>query len=81
MTLSSLAGVLQKQGKLPEAEALHRESVAMAKKLMGENHPDVLAYSKNLAGVLRQEGKLAEAEMLDRETLELRKDGALRPDD
>jgi len=40
-TLAQLAAVLRKQGKLAEAEPVAHEALAMRKKLVGGEHPEV----------------------------------------
>jgi tetratricopeptide (TPR) repeat protein len=72
MTLQNLAGVLQSEGKLAEAETLSREAMAMRRKLLGSEHPDLAASLNSLASVLQDLGKLPEAEALFREALAMR---------
>src|SRR5439155_370397 len=54
---------------LAEAERMHREALAMRKKLLGNEHPDIAGSLYNLAGVFREQGKPAEAEAMFREAL------------
>jgi serine/threonine protein kinase/tetratricopeptide (TPR) repeat protein len=70
-TLNDLAVVLNRQGKSAEAETMHREVLAMRKKLLGPDHEDVGESLNNLAAVLSGQGKSAEAETLDRQALAL----------
>jgi tetratricopeptide (TPR) repeat protein len=48
---------------------LVREALTMARKGLGEEHPNVAALRENLVSVLKQEGKLTEAETLYQEEL------------
>ena len=50
-SLGNLAGLLQAQNKLAEAEPLYRRAIAIRKSTLGENHPDVATSLRNL-GVL-----------------------------
>ncbi len=63
--------MLHDKGQLDEAEKLLRESLAMHRKLQGNENPDVGASLNNLASVLRDKGQLDEAEKLLRESLAL----------
>jgi serine/threonine-protein kinase len=58
-------------GRPVEAEPLHREAVAVARRELGERHPSVAEALANLAGVLDIEGKYAEAEPIYRQALAL----------
>ena len=57
LSLDNLADVLQAQGKLAEAETMYREALAMRRKLLGNEHPDVAISLINLADVLRKQGE------------------------
>ena len=57
------------QGKLEEAERLHRDVLNRQREVLGEMHPNTLASSNNLAECLRAQGKLEEAELLHRDVL------------
>lgn len=72
MSMNSLASALSKQGKNAEAEAMHRETLALGEKVLGKEHPDTLISMSNLAQALCRQRKNAEAEVLHRETLALR---------
>ena len=52
---------------------MHREALAMRRKLLGNEHPDVALSLDNLADVLQAQGKLAEAETMYREALAMRR--------
>jgi hypothetical protein len=51
-SVSTLAQVLQYQGKYEEAETLNRQALEGRKRELGERHPDTLTSVSNLAGVL-----------------------------
>jgi tetratricopeptide (TPR) repeat protein len=70
--ISDLANVFYHQGKLTNAEAMHREALAMRRKLVGEKHAVVADSLSNLGNVLRVESKFAEAETNHRAALALR---------
>jgi len=69
--MNNLASVLQEQGQWQEAEQMHREVLAVQRRVLGLEHPDTLASMKNLATVLRDQGQWQEAEQMHREVLEL----------
>ncbi|KAF2205150.1 TPR-like protein [Delitschia confertaspora ATCC 74209] len=68
--MSSLAYVLQTQGKYKEAEKLNRRALEGYKKELGVQHPDTLTSMSNLAEMLLSQGKYKEAEKLSRQALE-----------
>ncbi|MBI4797980.1 MAG: tetratricopeptide repeat protein [Desulfarculus sp.] len=70
-TLNNLAGVLEDQGKLEEAEELYRQAMAIGEKTIGKEHPNYATLLNNLAGVLEDQGKLEEAEELYRQALDI----------
>jgi tetratricopeptide (TPR) repeat protein len=73
-SLNLLALTLGDQGKLVEAEALHRQTLAMRRQLYGDKHP-YLAFSMGALGaVLAREGKLAEAESLLHESVAMQRE-------
>ena len=43
------------QGKLDEAKPLYKESLAIRKKVLGEEHPDVAQSLNNLAQLLQDQ--------------------------
>ncbi len=67
--LNNLANILRTKGQLDEAEKLLRESLAIDRKLLGNEHPVVALELNNLAVVLQAKGQLDEAERLYREAL------------
>ena len=62
--MSNLAGLLQAQGKLTEAEPLYRRALKGREEVLGPKHPDTLESVNALAYLLRVQGKLTEAEAL-----------------
>src|SRR5437667_12876545 len=64
-----LAAMVWKQGRTDEAEGLYRESLAMSRKLLGNDHMDISGTLNNLAILLRNQGRLEEAERTYREAL------------
>jgi tetratricopeptide (TPR) repeat protein len=67
VTLNTLANLLTEQGRLSEAENLHREAAEVARKLpLGKDRDELLQWSLGcLRKVLLQQGKLGEVEMSD----------------
>ena len=65
--------MLRDEGKLTEAETTQRQALAMQRKLLGEEHPEVAISLNNLALVLRDQGKLAEAEAMLRDALAMQR--------
>jgi serine/threonine protein kinase/Tfp pilus assembly protein PilF len=70
--LNDLGQALWEQGKLAEAEEVHREAVAIRRRLFGNLNADVATSINNLASVYRRQKKLTEADALIREALEIR---------
>jgi non-specific serine/threonine protein kinase/serine/threonine-protein kinase len=68
-SLAQLGVIVQDQGKLREAEGLFRESLAVRKQLVGDEHPTVAQTLNKLSGVLTLEGKAAEAEKANHEAV------------
>jgi tetratricopeptide (TPR) repeat protein len=67
--INSVATLLKRQGRLPEAEALFREAVAGWRRLYGSEHENTLSALNNLGTVLQGLGSLAEAQTLYLEAL------------
>jgi tetratricopeptide (TPR) repeat protein len=63
---------LVSQGRLAEAEAAQRELLAIRKRLLGEEHRDVVTPPGDLARGFREQGKIVEADSLQRESLATR---------
>ena len=68
-SMSSLAIMLNADGKRSEAEPLWRDVLRCRRETLGDAHPDTLASMRRLALLLRAQGKLSDAEMLLREAL------------
>ncbi len=68
--LYNLGHVLNRQGRLDEAEPLFRESVEGRRQSFGVEHPSTLYATSSLAALLRARGRLDEAEALLRPCLE-----------
>ncbi len=80
--LNNITGPLVAQGKLSEAEAFSREALAMKRKLLPSDHPQVAISLRDLGRVLQAEGKYAEAEKSLREGLAIFRQtlGDIHPD-
>ncbi|POR32899.1 Uncharacterized protein TPAR_06902 [Tolypocladium paradoxum] len=65
--MGNLARVLRRQGKYEEAEATHRETLALCRQVLGDTHPNTLTSMSSLARVLNNQGKHEEAEVLDKD--------------
>ena len=70
---NTLGEVYRELGEYEKAGAMHREALAMRRKLLGNEHPDVATSLHNMALVLDYQGKLAEAETMHREALAMRR--------
>ena len=68
MSMNNLADVYLAQGKYPQAEALHRQTLAIRRRVLGPEHADTLASMNNLADIYSAQGKYAQAEALDNQT-------------
>jgi serine/threonine-protein kinase len=71
--LDSAAIVLRSRGRLDDAEAAVRESLAVRRRVLGDGHPEVATSLNNLAVMLREKGRLEEAESVHREVLAVRR--------
>jgi len=65
----NLAALLQRQGKLAEAKALHEDNVAKKRRLLGDTNPFTLIANTNLGMALYQLGDHVRAETLVRDAL------------
>ena len=72
-TLNNLAGLYRSQGRYSEAEPLYEQALALRKRLLGEEHPDVAESLNDLAGLYDSQGRYSEAEPLYKQALALRK--------
>jgi len=66
-SLEGVALVLQEQGKWTEAETLQREALAIRRKRLGSEHPDVAPLLADSTRTLLHEEKFVKAEALARE--------------
>ncbi len=70
---------LYQDGKYTEATKIYEESLEVAEKVFGPNHPNVATSMSNLAGLYGAQGKYSEAEPLFKRALAIR-EKALGPD-
>jgi CHAT domain-containing protein/tetratricopeptide (TPR) repeat protein len=68
--LNDLGNLYLDAGRLSDAEAVMRRSLAITRARSGETHPNVAATTGNLATVLEHEARYAEAEKLYQQTLQ-----------
>jgi tetratricopeptide (TPR) repeat protein len=59
-----LALLYNSQGRYSEAEPLYLQALALWKRLLGEEHPDVARSLNNLAALYDSQGRYSEAEPL-----------------
>jgi eukaryotic-like serine/threonine-protein kinase len=78
--LSTLADVHLKLGLNSQAAELHREALALRRRLLGESHLDTAASEDRLGDTLRRTTQIDEAETLLRQSLATR-EAQLAPDD
>jgi tetratricopeptide (TPR) repeat protein len=74
--LNNLATVVAARGRLAEAEDLFREAIAIKRRTLGSDHPEVANSLSGLASALLGQGKLAEAETSVREALAITKNSS-----
>jgi serine/threonine protein kinase/tetratricopeptide (TPR) repeat protein len=60
-------------GEYEKAQAMHREALAIRRRLFGNEHPDVAASLKNLASAIHLRSRWDEAEQMFREALAIRR--------
>jgi serine/threonine protein kinase len=70
---TTLGNVYSDLGEYTNAAAMHREALALRKKLLGNENPEVASSLISLAGVLEKQGRLTEAETIYREALAMRR--------
>lgn len=68
---NGLGNILERQGKLAEAEEQHRKVSALFAETLGADHPNVAISKHNLAAILAQRGQYQEAESLHRQALSI----------
>jgi tetratricopeptide (TPR) repeat protein len=61
------------QGRYGEAEPLYQDALAMAKRLLGDEHPSVARSLNNLASLYDNQGRYGEAEPLYQDALAMKK--------
>jgi tetratricopeptide (TPR) repeat protein len=61
MSMNNLAGVLDRQGKYEEAEAMHRQTLATSEKVLGREHPSTLTSVYCLAHLLAKQHMFEES--------------------
>jgi len=71
-TLNQQVVQLFDQGKYKEAFALAEKALALAERVLGEEHPDTLTSVNNLAAAYDAQGRYGEAEPLYKRALEAR---------
>ncbi|MEL6854402.1 MAG: tetratricopeptide repeat protein, partial [Cyanobacteria bacterium J06607_13] len=54
----------ESQGRYEAAEPLFQDALALRRKLLGDDHPDVATSLNNLAGLYESQGRYDEAEPL-----------------
>jgi serine/threonine-protein kinase len=64
---SNLGSILYNEGHAAEAETILRKVLDGRRRLLGENHPQVLTSMRRLANVVAKRGAYAEAERLHRD--------------
>ncbi len=73
--LSARALLCWSEGRLDEAESLQREALALWRRELGNQHPQVATALENLAAIVRDRGRLDEATQLYADALKLRRSG------
>ncbi|MBN1568011.1 MAG: serine/threonine protein kinase [Acidobacteria bacterium] len=72
ITLSNLGSLNLERGQLSLSEDYHRQAIAMAEKVYGENNPELADYFQRLGITLTKERQFQEAEANLRKALSLR---------
>jgi eukaryotic-like serine/threonine-protein kinase len=70
---STIGGVYDALGVYDKAASMHREALAIRRKLFGDEHPAVAASLDDLACVIGDQGQLTESETMHREALAMRR--------
>ena len=68
--INNMAFVIQKLGRLEEAEPLYEEALAWRRRELGDDHPGTLASITNMGFILHEQGRFNDAEPYVRESLE-----------
>ena len=66
----NLASILLVQQRYADAEAMYKELIESARRVLGPQHPGTLAAMGNLAALLEKEKRFADAEKLNRQVLD-----------
>ncbi len=77
--LNNTAGYLHERARYTEVELLHQRALAIWKRALGPDHPDIAQSLNNLAFLYHTQGRFAEAEPLFQRALTIR-ERALGPD-
>ena len=80
--INNLAYLYDENSDYDAAEKLYRESLAMARRLLGDKHKEVAMGLMNLGGVLQEKGELARAEAAFQQALAMQREllGNAHPD-
>ena len=73
LNMNNLAVLYHSQGKYDEAESLYQQNLKMRRKLLGDDHLDVVTSLNNLAKLYNSQGRYDEAEHLYQQALETRR--------
>ena len=71
--MNNYAILLEKTGRMEEAEGMYRQVLEGRRKVLGEEHVDTLMSMNRLAALLMQTGRMEEAEGMFRQVLEVRR--------
>ncbi|WP_230966804.1 tetratricopeptide repeat protein [Nostoc commune] len=69
--MNNLAGLYKSTKRYSEAEPLFQQALALWKRLLGDNHPNVATSLNNLAGLYKSTKRYSEAEPLYQQALEI----------
>ena len=69
--MQSLGVILDEQGRHPEAEKVYREALLIQRKVLGQEHPDIVTTLTNLGQTLSHAKRDAEAVAVLREALSM----------
>src|SRR5260370_610211 len=72
-SLNNLAFVYEKQGKYDAAETWYKQSLAIKRRMWGEEHPDTASSLYNLSHVYKELSKYNEAEDLCKQALAIQR--------
>ena len=72
LSMNELGNILDREGRMADAENLYRQALEIARQSLGPDHPQTLVIASSLAGVIGEQDRLDEAEKLEREILAAR---------